>query len=79
MDIERNVRRAAEDIRVALEGVEPSSDDDVIVQRAEVPKATWADFRSHFGRWENMKVLIGTAWSWFALDVSVFSCVSCSP
>jgi len=28
------------------------------------------DFWSHFGQWKNMKVLIGTAYCWFALDIA---------
>jgi len=72
MDIERNVRRAAEDIEGALNGRGQAGDTDLIVQRADVPKASWADFRSHFGKWENMKVLIGTSWSWFALDIAFY-------
>lgn len=70
LDIERNVQRAAQDIDGALNGAHVAGDDQVVVQKAQVPKASWADFRSHFGKWENLKVLIGTSWSWFALDVS---------
>jgi PHS family inorganic phosphate transporter-like MFS transporter len=72
MDIERNVRRAAGDIEDALNGRGPTANDELIVQRVEVPKASWADFRAHFGKWENMKVLIGTSWSWFALDIAFY-------
>jgi len=72
MDIERNVRRAAEDIDGALNGRALGGDDELIVHRAEVPKASWADFKSHFGKWENGKVLLGTSWSWFALDIAFY-------
>jgi len=72
MDVERNVRRAAGDIEDALTGRGPSAEDELIVQRAEVPKASWADFKAHFGQWKNMKVLIGTSWSWFALDIAFY-------
>jgi PHS family inorganic phosphate transporter-like MFS transporter len=75
MDVERNVRRAAEDIGEVVRGVEPPPDDELIIRRADVPKASWADFKAHFGKWSNMKILIGTSWSWFALDVSwLFVC-----
>jgi PHS family inorganic phosphate transporter-like MFS transporter len=37
-----------------------------------LPKASWADFRRHFGQWKNFKVLFGAAWSWFALDVAFY-------
>jgi MFS transporter, PHS family, inorganic phosphate transporter len=69
MDIERDVRRAAADIQNVLAAQDPEFHPDAAVQRAEVPKATWADFRQHFSRWENGSVLFGTAYSWFAVDV----------
>ncbi|KAL2915951.1 hypothetical protein HK105_204374 [Polyrhizophydium stewartii] len=36
----------------------------------EVKENTWADFKAHFGQWKNAKVLIGTAYCWFALDIA---------
>ena len=33
-------------------------------------KASWKDFFHHFGQWRYGKVLFGTAYSWFALDVA---------
>ena len=38
----------------------------------QVPRASWADFRSYYGRWCNARVLLGTASSWFFLDVVFF-------
>jgi len=26
----------------------------------------------HFGQWKNGKILLGTAWSWFALDIAFY-------
>jgi PHS family inorganic phosphate transporter-like MFS transporter len=69
MDIERNVTQAADDIGNVLTTGKFNVDPDAVVQRAEAPRASLADFRAHFGKWENMKVLIGTSYSWFALDV----------
>lgn len=34
------------------------------------PKASFRDFRRYFGLWKNGKVLLGTAGSWFLLDIS---------
>jgi PHS family inorganic phosphate transporter-like MFS transporter len=34
-----------------------------------VPKAGWKDFWAHYGQWKFGKILIGTAGSWFFLDV----------
>lgn len=33
------------------------------------PSASWHDFFHHFGQWKNGKVLLGTAGSWFCLDI----------
>ncbi|KAG6827981.1 hypothetical protein H0H92_009807 [Tricholoma furcatifolium] len=72
MDIERNVQQAATDIKNVLSTGNSPYDPDAIIQRVNAPRATWADFRAHFGKWENMKVLIGTSWSWFALDIAFY-------
>jgi len=34
------------------------------------PRGSLKDFLRHFGRWKNGKVLLGTAASWFVLDVA---------
>ncbi|KAJ7773060.1 inorganic phosphate transporter [Mycena metata] len=72
MDIERNVLQAAEDIDNAFTTGRFTNDPDAIVQRADAPRASRADFRTYFGRWENMKTLIGTSYSWFALDIAFY-------
>ena len=46
-------------------------DPDAAIERVQAPKASWADFAAYFKKWENMKVLVGAAYSWFALDVCV--------
>jgi PHS family inorganic phosphate transporter-like MFS transporter len=75
MDIERNVLQAAEDIHsLVITGKPAIHDPDAVVQRVDAPHGSWEDFKAHFGKWENMKILIGTSYSWFALDVSC-SCV----
>ncbi|CEQ42616.1 SPOSA6832_04458 [Sporobolomyces salmonicolor] len=72
MDIERNIKQASSDVDAFLstggyvQDVEPSA------QHVEAPKATWADFRAHFGQWKHGKVLFGAAYSWFALDVAFY-------
>jgi PHS family inorganic phosphate transporter-like MFS transporter len=72
MDIERNVLQAKADIENVLARGSSRVDPDAPIQRAIAPKASWADFRNHFGQWKNMKVLIGTSWSWFALDIAFY-------
>jgi len=71
MDIERNIHQAAQDVDTFLTTGTFVVDPDAVVQRAQAPKASRRDFLNYFGKWENGKVLIGTAYSWFALDASL--------
>lgn len=70
MDIERNVKQASQDIDNVLTTGKFVVDPDAVIQRVQAPKASRKDFAAHFSKWENLKVLIGTSYSWFALDVS---------
>jgi PHS family inorganic phosphate transporter-like MFS transporter len=71
MDVERNITQGANDANQYLAtGTFNKDPDAAVVERAEMPKASWKDFCHHFGQWKNGKVLFGTAFSWFALDVS---------
>jgi MFS transporter, PHS family, inorganic phosphate transporter len=70
MDIERNVKQASQDIDNVLSTGKFVVDPDAVIQRVQAPKASRKDFAAHFSKWENLKVLIGTSYSWFALDVS---------
>ncbi|KAG1775929.1 major facilitator superfamily domain-containing protein [Suillus placidus] len=72
MDIERNVAQATADITDVLKSRNHTMDENALVQRAVAPRATRADFAAYFGQWKNMKVLIGTAYSWFALDIAFY-------
>jgi PHS family inorganic phosphate transporter-like MFS transporter len=73
MDVERNIDQASTDIKNVIATGVSTVNPDAPVRRIAAPKASWADFRAHFSKWENLKVLIGTSWSWFALDVRLFS------
>ncbi|KAK8038236.1 hypothetical protein PG994_015003 [Apiospora phragmitis] len=42
------------------------------VAQPEVPTASWADFCHHYSKWKNMKVLLGTALSWFCINVGSY-------
>jgi len=70
MDIERNIQQASRDIvrMLAIDSPGDTLGDD----KLNVPVASWADFRAHFGQWQHMKVLIGTSYSWFALDIAFY-------
>ena len=69
MDIERNLQQASSDIKDVMTRGRGGNYGDSPVQRVDVPKATWVDFARYFGKWQNGKVLLGAAYSWFALDV----------
>ncbi|KAI0349738.1 inorganic phosphate transporter [Trametes cingulata] len=73
IDIERNIRQAGRDLSVILvESETYTVDPDMVDQRISARQATTHDFRSYFAKWENLKVLIGTAYSWFALDIAFY-------
>ena len=40
--------------------------------RLDTPKASWGDFYRHYSQWKFGKVLLGTAGSWFFLDVAFY-------
>ncbi|EIW57720.1 inorganic phosphate transporter [Trametes versicolor FP-101664 SS1] len=73
IDIERNIRQAGRDLSVLLvESETYTVDPDAVGKRVIARQATRDDFRSYFSRWENLKILIGTAYSWFALDIAFY-------
>ncbi|KAG2149045.1 major facilitator superfamily domain-containing protein [Suillus bovinus] len=71
MDVERNVAQATADITDVL-AENRATDNDIAAQRVAAPKATLSDFATYFGQWKNMKILIGTSYSWFALDIAFY-------
>ncbi|KIK59349.1 hypothetical protein GYMLUDRAFT_262105 [Collybiopsis luxurians FD-317 M1] len=66
--IERNIQQAARDIENAFSPKEPANPTYNSNPVAEVGVGSWKDFKAHFRQWKNMKILIGTAYSWFALE-----------
>lgn len=79
-DVNRDIVKADEDIRAYIKGHREGHPDEmqrIMVLRNEsieylAPKASMADFWNHYGNWKNGKVLLGTAGSWFFLDVGKF-------
>ena len=69
MDIERNVRQAAEDVDSFLTQGKYFIDPDVAVKRVSAPRASEHGFKRYFSQWQNKKTLFGVCWSWFAVDV----------
>ncbi|TNY24754.1 putative phosphate transporter [Rhodotorula diobovata] len=75
LDIERNVKQASTDVDAFLQTGHYVQDTAPVVAvdtALDVPKASWKDFRAYFGQWKHGKVLLGTAYSWFALDVAFY-------
>ncbi|KZT22011.1 MFS general substrate transporter [Neolentinus lepideus HHB14362 ss-1] len=72
MDIERNIVQAAQDVENILSTGKFYHNPDAIVQKVQIPRASRRDFIAYFSKWENGKVLLGTAYSWFALDVAFY-------
>lgn len=78
-DVARDVEQGMEDARAYLTGERGGHPDELLraqtLQQAsqlEIPKASFSDFRKHYSKWSNAKVLIGTAGSWFFLDVAFY-------
>lgn len=76
MDIERNVQQASQDVDNFLTSGTFYVDPDAAIERVNAPKATRRDFLNYFSKWENLKTLIGTSYSWFALDVRILLLLS---
>ena len=83
-DVARDVEKADQDTKAYMAG-KAEGKPDRMKQAAtvahsegalEIPKAGWKDFMRHYGQWKHGKVLIGTAGSWFFLDVSII-CDGC--
>jgi len=72
MDIERNVEQATLDIENVMTRGNSAVDPDAVITRVQAPKASRRDFWNYFSKWENGKVLLGTAYSWFALDIAFY-------
>jgi len=72
MDVEHDVNKATNDITSYLQTTETNEVDNEAGNHVDVPKASWSDFVSYFGKWSNGKVLLGTSMSWFALDIAFY-------
>ena len=79
-DVARDVDKAREDVKAYVQGKPEGHPDEInraaVLQDARIrldpPKASWADFWAHYGTWKHGKVLLGTAGSWFFLDVAFY-------
>lgn len=79
-DVARDVEKAGEDAKAYIQGKSEGHPDEIrriatiqdSVNRLEIPKASWSDFVRHYSQWKHGKVLLGTAGSWFTLDVAFY-------
>lgn len=77
-DVARDVEKANDDVGAYMAG-KASNDTIDEVARAKgriageetmaIPKASFGDFIKYYTTWKNGKILLGTAGSWFMLDV----------
>jgi PHS family inorganic phosphate transporter-like MFS transporter len=72
MDIERNIKQASSDVDAFLTTGQYVEEEHSGNTKVNAPVASRRDFIAHFSKIENAKVLFGTAWSWFALDVAFY-------
>jgi len=76
-DVARDLIKADEDVCAYMKGLSEGHPDEIqritLMENHSVdyitPKASWANFRRHFSQWKHGRVLLGTAASWFFLDV----------
>ncbi|EFY99095.1 hypothetical protein MHUMG1_04972 [Metarhizium humberi] len=79
-DVARDVEKAGDDVKAYMTGKHEGEPDEVtratMAQQAkdnlEVPKASWGDFSRHYAKPKNFLLLLGTAGSWFCLDVAFY-------
>lgn len=79
-DVARDVVKAGADVKAYKSGVSQGIPDEITRVQAmqeqapqlEIPQAGLKDFFRHYMQWKNGKVLLGTAGSWFFLDVAYY-------
>ncbi|KAI0013116.1 phosphate permease [Xylariaceae sp. FL0662B] len=79
-DVGRDVEKAADDVKAYISGKPEGHPDDVTRVEARaaaqtqmtIPKASWSDFCRHYAKPKNGLLLLGTAGSWFVLDVAFY-------
>ncbi|EMC99948.1 hypothetical protein BAUCODRAFT_356761 [Baudoinia panamericana UAMH 10762] len=79
-DVTRDVVKGGSDIKAYLSSTPEGVPDEIArvqtmreqAPQLEIPKASWSDFAHHYGQWKYGSVLLGTAGSWFFLDVAFY-------
>ncbi|EMD34183.1 CsMn84 [Gelatoporia subvermispora B] len=72
LDIEHNVEQAAMDVDSYLSPGLYTVDPNAPALRIQARQRSTPDFIGHFSQWKNLKDLIGTAYSWFVLDIAFY-------
>lgn len=83
LEVSRDPIKAEADIQAYIKGYREGSPDQIQRIRVQqndrmeaLTKASWSDFARHYWNWTNGRTLLGTAGSWFFLDVGKFHYVS---
>jgi PHS family inorganic phosphate transporter-like MFS transporter len=79
-DVARDVEKAKDDAEAYLAGKSSGNPDEIArvegkiagQNQMTVPKASFKDFISYYSEWKNGRILLGTAGSWFLLDVAFY-------
>ncbi|CAF0869862.1 unnamed protein product [Brachionus calyciflorus] len=68
IDVDDDIERAINDVDEITEGHKHKLEN----HHEAGNKASFKDFCRHFSQWKNLKILLGTSVSWFALDVGFY-------
>ncbi|KAK9774757.1 putative Major facilitator superfamily domain-containing protein [Seiridium cardinale] len=79
-EVAKDVEQADADIKAYMASKSEGEVDEVKRARMKrvaspalaIPAASWQDVISYFGQWKNAKMLIGTTFSWFFLDLAFY-------
>lgn len=70
MEMDADDEQAKADTEAYLAGRRRGKLDREVRGRPSSAKASWSDFYQHFKQWRHGKILLGTAGSWFFIDVA---------
>lgn len=79
-DVARDVDKGGEDVKAYIQGKHEGHPDEIgrvhtlaaAREDLDTPRPSWRDVFRHYGQWKFGKVLLGTAGSWFFLDVAFY-------
>jgi len=80
IDIDRDIETGVADALAYMHGKRQGEVDQlrrlslirVTSETLTVPTASWQEFVSHFFQWKHGKILLGTAGSWFLIDIAFY-------